>query len=77
MNHLVTCTCGQVIVKSVDGKTKVSSKVLILTETGAVAVCKSCSNEIPVPVNLDVDLMKSMSSTKYVPLYLRDIKKSS
>lgn len=78
MNHLISCTCGQAIVKSIDGKTKILSKVLILSEDGqAVAVCKSCDKEVAVPLNLNEDMLKSMSKPRHVPLYVRDARKSS
>lgn len=77
MSHLISCTCGHVIVKSADGKTKVSSKVLIFKDSGAVAICKSCDKEVCVPLALDEVLLKSMVKPRNVPLYVRDLKKSS
>lgn len=77
MNHLISCTCGQVIVKSMDGKTKVLAKVLIVGDNGAIAICKSCDKEVSVPLNLDEDMLKSMSKPRHVPLYVRDARKSS
>jgi hypothetical protein len=73
MNHLIHCSCGEVIVKSaVD--TKIRAKILVFKDDGAFAVCKSCDQEIKVPLQIDTDLLKSMSAVSeklHVPLYVR------
>ena len=77
MNHLIHCVCGEVIIKS-GADTKVRSKILVFKEDGAYAVCKSCDNEVRVPLHLDSDLLKSMAHTdstkSYVPLYIRNVR---
>jgi len=44
-------------------------------EKGARAVCKGCGEEIPIPVKLDVDIVKSLAKEKSPPLYLRSFTK--
>lgn len=53
MQRLLTCRCGEVIVKSVNAKTKIHNKVIVFSEGKAYAVCKSCGleNEIPMQLN--------------------------
>jgi hypothetical protein len=53
MEHLMICTCGEVLVKATDDGTKLRSKILIFKKDGAFAVCKGCGKETHVPVILD------------------------
>lgn len=81
MNHLISCTCGEVIVKSLDADTKVRAKIIVFKEENAFAVCKACSAEIKIPLRLDSDMLKSMTSTvnevpRSVRLFIRDVKSS-
>lgn len=77
MNHLIHCSCGEVIVKS-GADTKVRSKILVFKDDGAYAVCKSCDREVSVPLQLNADLLKSMASVdvakSHVPLYIRNFR---
>jgi len=73
MKHLIHCVCGEVIVKS-SADTKIRAKILVFKDGGAFAVCKSCDQEVKVPLHIDVDLLKSMSvntEKTHVPLYIR------
>ena len=70
MNHLIFCTCGEVIVKSLDNDAKVRAKIILFREDQAYAVCKSCNTEVKIPLRLDTDMLKSLSS-KRVPLYVK------
>ncbi len=77
MNFSQHCQCGELLVKALDSATKVRGiKVLVFKEDQALAVCKSCGTETPVPVKLDTELLKSFSS-KAPRLYLRELKKST
>jgi len=83
MPHLVYCSCGEVIVKSSGVDTKVRSKIVVFKDNSAYAVCRGCDAEVRIPLQLDTELLKSMSSTvdrPHIPLYLnnygRDIKKT-
>lgn len=60
------CFCGELILKSysVNGKTKVRSKVLVFQEGVAKAVCRRCGAEIDVPISLDGDLVKSLKENR-------------
>lgn len=53
MQRLLTCRCGEVVVKSINGKTKIHNKVIVFSGDKAYAVCKSCGTEIEVPMHLD------------------------
>lgn len=75
MNNTVFLACSkchEMVVKSVDGEIKMRTKILLISEEkGARAVCKGCGEEIPIPVKMDVDMVKSLAKEKSPPLYLR------
>lgn len=73
MNHLISCNCGEVIVKSLNTDTKVRAKVLVFKDDGAFAVCKACNAEVKIPLRIDTDMLKSMSEHRPVRLYIRDM----
>lgn len=73
MNHLISCKCGEVIVKSLEADTKIRAKVVLIREDDAYAVCKSCNAEVKIPLRLDTDMLKSMSEHRPVRLYIRDM----
>lgn len=75
MNHVLHCSCGEVIVKSLAHDTKIRAKVLVIRDNVSYAVCKSCDREVQVPLQLDVDMLKSLSAEKpkHVPLYIRNV----
>lgn len=78
MNHLISCQCGEVIVKSLDADTKVRAKIIVFHEDVAYAVCKSCSSEVKIPLRIDIDMLKSMSTeSRPVRLYIRDMTNKS
>ena len=51
--------CGQSVIKSYDNEAKLRTKLLKWDQNGMFAVCKSCSHDVPI----SVDLMKSIQST--------------
>ena len=68
---LACSKCHEMVVKSTDGDIKIRTKILLFSEDGtARAVCKGCNEEIPIPVKLDVDMVKSLAKEKSPPLYL-------
>jgi hypothetical protein len=77
MSHLIYCSCGEVIVKAIGSDTKIRAKILVCKEDAAFAVCKSCDSEVQVPLSLNEDMLKSLSSAasaekpKHVALYVR------
>ena len=75
MNNTVFLACSkchEMVVKSVDGEIKMRTKILLISEEkGARAVCKGCGEEIPIPIKMDVDMVKSLAKEKSPPLYLR------
>ena len=72
---LACSNCHEMVIKSVNGEIKMRTKILLLSEEkGARAVCKGCGEEIPIPVKLDVDIVKSLAKEKSPPLYLRSFK---
>lgn len=72
---LACSNCHEMVIKSVNGVIKVRTKILLLSEDKeALAVCKGCGEEIPIPVKLDVEMVKSIAKAKSPPLYLRSYK---
>ncbi len=71
MDHLLSCVCGEVVLKSVNGTTKIRNKVIVFKGDVAVAICKGCGAEHKIPVRLDrLELIKSY---RHRPrLYIRD-----
>lgn len=53
IDHLVVCACGEVLFKSMSNATKLRSKILIFRGEEAIAICKGCGAELPVPIKLD------------------------
>lgn len=53
MDHLLTCKCGEVVIKSINGTTKIRNKMIVFKDGRSYAVCKGCGVEIPVPVRLE------------------------
>ena len=50
----IACPCSEVIMKSENNTSKIRSKILILKDNGAYAICKSCGYEVKVPLKLDI-----------------------
>lgn len=48
----IVCACSEVVMKSVGKTTKVRSKILLIKDNCAYAVCKSCGTEVSVPLEL-------------------------
>ena len=72
MKHVfLHCRCGEVIIKSLESDTKIRSKIVVFKNGAAYAVCKSCDAEVKVPLQLDNDMLKSMSNPKSIPLYIK------
>jgi len=53
MEHIITCKCGEVVVKSANGTTKIRNKMMVFKDGRCYAVCKGCGAEILVPVKLE------------------------
>jgi transcription elongation factor Elf1 len=52
----ITCICGDIVVKStIDGTSKIRSKILLLKNNTAYAVCKGCGTEVKVPIKVSSD----------------------
>lgn len=51
--HVLSCRCGEVLVKAVDGTIKLRSKIVLFRKEGAFAICKGCGAELPAPILLD------------------------
>lgn len=70
MSHLLFCSCGEVLVKSFNGTTKVRSKVVIFRDDNAYVVCKGCNAEIPIPISLNkIQLLKSINKNPKLLVY--------
>lgn len=75
MDHLFACSCGEVLVKSSPGVTKIRNKILIFRDGQAYAICPRCSQENSVPVQLnETEMAKSLKQPR---LFLRDLKRES
>jgi ribosomal protein S27E len=72
MEHLLTCKCGEVVVKSVNGTTKIRNKMMVFKEGRSYAVCKGCGSEVPVPVTLEVTEIRE--NDRRPRLFLQDRK---
>lgn len=60
MDHISACSCGEVLVKSSYGVTKIRNKILVFRDGVAYAVCPGCGAENNVPIRLtEPDLEKS------------------
>lgn len=76
MNHVLTCSCGEVIVKCFANDTKIRNKILVVKGGVIFAVCKRCNAEVRVPLTVDTALMKSMTAPekpRRVPLYIKNV----
>jgi len=50
----IVCRCNEIVMKSTnDGVAKIRSKILLLRDNKAYAVCKSCNQEVQVPLTID------------------------
>lgn len=58
--HVLSCSCGEVILKGDDYTTKIRSRVLLVKGGQTYAVCKGCGSEMTVPLALDHDIVKSL-----------------
>lgn len=69
----INCKCGELIVKAInEDNMKVRSKIIVFKGNAAYAVCKSCDQEVKVPLQVDSNMLKSLSTeSKHVPLYVR------
>lgn len=73
MDHLLVCTCGEVMVKSLNGTTKIRAKIFVFRDGKAYAVCKGCNREVSAPVKLDQPEVSSLLAKSRLPrLFLKD-----
>ncbi len=62
MHAALCCPCGEVVLKDNGYETKIRSKVLVIKGGATYAVCKSCGEDVCVPLQLDLDVMKSLKA---------------
>lgn len=72
MQHLLTCRCGEVVIKSANGAVKIRNKMMVFRQGTAHAVCKGCGAEIAVPVELKKALLEVQRGNP--KLFLQDRK---
>ena len=60
----IKCACSELILKSMNGTSKVRAKILVIKDDSVYAICKSCSSEVKVP-------LKVTESTVYPPLFVK------
>lgn len=70
MDKHLECSCGEVLVKSINGVTKIRNKVLVFKDNQAFAVCKGCGAEHRIPVQLTGSDLEDGSQQPR--LYLRE-----
>lgn len=63
MDHLLVCNCGEVMVKSANGTTKIRAKIIVFRGDQAYAVCKGCGKELSAPISLNKDEILSKSKS--------------
>lgn len=65
--HLPTlrCSCSEIVLKSVDGESKIRSKILVIKGDSVYAICKGCNKEVKVPLQIDKDVVNP-------PLFIKD-----
>lgn len=61
MDNLLTCNCGEILVKSMDGTTKLRGKIFLFRGDQGYVVCKGCGAEREVPATLSQDQMQMLS----------------
>ena len=53
MKHMVSCKCGEVLMKSQNDEIKIRGKIFLVKENGSTfTVCKSCNTEVEVPLEV-------------------------
>lgn len=73
---LACSNCHEMVIKSVGGELKLRTKIILISEEGgARAVCKGCNTEIPIPLVLDTEMVKSMAKGNTPRLYLSSFEK--
>lgn len=73
---LACSNCHELVIKSVGGELKLRTKIILISEDqGARAVCKGCNTEIPIPLILDTDMVKSIAKGNSPRLYLSSFDK--
>lgn len=73
---LACSNCHEMVIKSVGGELKLRTKIILISEKGgARAVCKGCNTEIPIPLVLDTEMVKSMAKGNTPRLYLSSFEK--
>lgn len=73
MNHLLTCRCGEVVLKSRNGITKLRTKIVVFKDGESFVVCKGCGVELPIPISIDSNSLKKSRNPKLF-LYNLDLK---
>lgn len=46
----IVCSCSEIILKSTDGEMKIRSRIMLVKNGSAYAVCKGCNAEVKVPL---------------------------
>jgi hypothetical protein len=71
-SEVIACRCGEIVVKSLNGTTKVRSKILLFREGKAIAICKGCGAEMSVPLLIDEE--STLLKSRPTRLFIRDNK---
>lgn len=70
----VVCSCGEFIVKSLEGKTKVRSKILLFEGGKTLAKCRRCGgmHEVPIQMHYVEDNVDNIIKSKKRRVYVRN-----
>lgn len=72
MKRGLTCSCGEVIIKGMpDSSVKIRSKIMLCKSNNFLAVCKSCGNEVPVPITWDAGKILNGEDKEHLRLYVK------
>jgi len=73
VNHLISCKCGEVILKSMNGVIKLRSKIVVFKNGQSFVICKGCGKELPIPIKIDSNTLNKSRNPKLF-LYNSDLK---
>jgi hypothetical protein len=61
----IRCSCSEVVLKSSSYESKIRSKILVIKGDSVFAICKGCSKEVRLPLQVDKDVVNP-------PLFIKD-----
>jgi RNase P subunit RPR2 len=71
MHGLYCPNCGDLVLKSDGQQTKVRNRVMLVKGGLVYAVCRSCGDDVGVPLTLDESVVKSLPQVKNPKLFIK------